>query len=119
GIDTALKCVIIYNVLFDDNKTVDDVDVTGITEVTPDSLRLARESGHVVKLVGEVAEDNLSVAPRLVPKGHALDVAGTLNVVSFDTELAGEITVTGKGAGKSETASAMVSDLVAISRKHF
>lgn len=118
GIDTALKCVILSNVLFEGDRTVDDVDVTGITEVTPDALRLSRESGHVVKLVGEVSENELSVAPRLVPEGHALDVGGTLNVVSFTTELAGDITVTGRGAGKSETASALVSDLVALGRNH-
>jgi homoserine dehydrogenase len=117
GIDTALKCVILSNVLFEGERTLDDVDVDGITEVTPDSLRLARESGHVVKLVGEVSEDALSVAPRLVPEGHALDVGGTLNVVSFDADLAGEVTVTGHGAGSSETASALVSDLTAVVRK--
>ena len=117
GIDTALKCVILSNVLFEGERTLDDVEVAGITEVTPDSLRLARESGHVVKLVGEVSEDALSVAPRLVPQGHALDVGGTLNVVSFDADLAGEVTVTGHGAGSSETASALVSDIAAISRK--
>jgi homoserine dehydrogenase len=117
GIDTALKCVILSNVLFEGERTLDDVDVAGITEVTPDSLRLARESGHVVKLVGEVSEGALSVAPRLVPQGHALDVGGTLNVVSFDADLAGEVTVTGHGAGSSETASALVSDIAAIARK--
>jgi homoserine dehydrogenase len=117
GIDTALKCVILSNVLFEEERTLEDVDVNGITEVTPDALRLARESGHVVKLVGEVSEDALSVAPRLVPEGHALDVGGTLNVVSFDADLAGEVTVTGHGAGSSETASALVSDLAAVVRK--
>ncbi|MDY6779674.1 MAG: homoserine dehydrogenase [Halobacteria archaeon] len=117
GIDAALKCVILSNILFEEERTLDDVDVTGITEVTPDSLRLARDSGHVVKLVGEVTRDDLSVAPRLVPEGHALDVSGTLNVVSFDTELAGEVTVTGRGAGRSETASALLSDLIAVARQ--
>lgn len=117
GIDTALKCVILSNVLFEEERTLDDVDVTGITEVTPDALRLARDSGNVVKLVGEVSEDELVVAPRLVPVDDSLNVAGTLNVVSFDAELAGEITVTGKGAGSSETASALVSDLAAIARR--
>jgi len=116
GIDTALKCVILSNVLFDDEKTLDDVDVTGITEVTPDALSLARESGHVVKLVAEVSEDALCVAPRLVPQGHALDVGGTLNVVSFDADLAGDVTITGHGAGSSETASAVLSDLAAVAR---
>ncbi len=118
GIDTALKCVILSNVLFDGDRTLDDVEVEGITELTPDALRLARDSGHVVKLVGEVSEDGLSVAPRLVPEGEALDVGGTLNVVAFDAELAGEVTVVGRGAGSHETASALVSDLAAIARKH-
>lgn len=118
GIDTALKCVILSNVLFDGDRTLADVEVEGITELTPDALRLARDSGHVVKLVGEVSEDGLSVAPRLVPEGEALDVGGTLNVVAFDAELAGEVTVVGRGAGSHETASALVSDLAAIARKH-
>ncbi|MDY6776333.1 MAG: homoserine dehydrogenase [Halobacteria archaeon] len=118
GIDTALKCVILSNVLFDGESTLDDVDVTGITEITPDALRLADESGHVVKLIGEVTRDELKVEPRLIPKEHSLDVGGTLNVVSFETEFAGEITVSGKGAGDEETASALVSDLTAIARKH-
>jgi len=117
GIDTALKCVILSNVLFEEERTLDDVDVTGITEVTPDALRLARESGNVVKLVGEVSEDELVVAPRLVQENDSLNVGGTLNVVSFDAELAGEVTVTGKGAGSSETASALVGDLAAIARR--
>ncbi len=116
GIDTALKCVILSNVLFEGSRTLDDVEVEGITELTPDALRLARDSGHAVKLVGEVSEDSLSVAPRLVPEGEALDVGGTLNVVSFDCELAGEVTVVGRGAGSHETASALVSDLAAIAR---
>jgi homoserine dehydrogenase len=52
-----------------------------------------------------------------VPEGHALDVGGTLNVVSFDADLAGEVTITGHGAGSAETASALVSDLAAVARK--
>lgn len=117
GIDTALKCVILSNVLFEETRTLDDAEIEGITEVTPDALRLARDSGHVVKLVGEVDADGLTVAPRLVPTGSALDVGGTLNVVAFDTALAGEVTVTGRGAGSTETASAIVSDLAALARE--
>jgi homoserine dehydrogenase len=58
------------------------------------------------------------VAPRLVPVNHPLAVGGTLNVASVHTELAGEITVTGKGAGPTETASAILSDLIAIYGKN-
>jgi homoserine dehydrogenase len=114
GIDTACKLVILANAIFGLDVTYKDVEVTGITKITPEALEMAYERGHVIKLIGEVSREKIHVAPRLVPINHPLDVRGTLNVASIDTELAGEITVTGKGAGPIETASAILSDLVAI-----
>ncbi|MDD4249179.1 MAG: hypothetical protein PHT13_08700, partial [Methanosarcina sp.] len=69
--------------------------------------------GNTMFEIGSVTKV-IHVAPRLVPINHPLAVKGTLNVASIDTELAGGITVTGKGAGPIETASAVLSDLVAI-----
>jgi len=114
GIDTACKLVILANAIFGRDATYRDVEVTGITKITPEALEMAYERGHVIKLIGEVSRERIHVAPRLVPINHPLAVRGTLNVASIDTELAGEITVTGKGAGPIETASAVLSDLVAI-----
>jgi homoserine dehydrogenase len=114
GIDTACKLVILANAIFGLDITYNDVEVTGITKVTPEALEMAYERGHVIKLIGEVSREKIYVAPRLVPINHPLAVGGTLNIASLDTELAGEITVTGKGAGPIETASAILSDLVAI-----
>ncbi len=114
GIDTACKLVILANAIFGLDVTYKDVEVTGITKITPEALEMAYERGHVIKLIGEVSREKIHVAPRLVPINHPLDVRGTLNVASIDTELAGEITVTGKGAGPIETASAILSDLIAI-----
>lgn len=114
GIDTACKLVILANAIFGLDVTYKDVEVTGITKITPEALEMAYERGHVIKLIGEVSREKIHVAPRLVPINHPLDVRGTLNVASIDTELAGEITVTGKGAGPIETASAILSDLMAI-----
>ncbi|MDQ1275282.1 MAG: homoserine dehydrogenase [Euryarchaeota archaeon] len=114
GIDTACKLVILANAIFGLNVTYRDVEVTGITKITPEALEMAYERGHVIKLIGEVSREKIHVAPRLVPINHPLDVRGTLNVASIDTELAGEITVTGKGAGPIETSSAILSDLIAI-----
>ncbi|MCQ1536732.1 homoserine dehydrogenase [Methanosarcina sp. KYL-1] len=116
GIDTACKLVILANAIFGLDATYRDVGVTGITKITPEALDMAYKNGHVIKLIGEVSRDRIHVAPRLVPINHPLAVGGTLNVASVDTELAGEITVTGKGAGSIETASAILSDLVAIYR---
>ena len=115
GIDTAVKLVILANSIFDMNAAYNDVEVTGITEITPEALKLADDEGYVIKLIGEVDRDgSLKVAPRLVPKGNPLNVGGTLNVATIKTDLAGEITVIGKGAGPIEAASAILSDIIGI-----
>ena len=116
GIDTALKCAILANVIYGIDATLDDVDVTGITDITPKSLRLAEESGQVVRLVGEVTYDRLQVAPRLLPAGDVLDVAGTLNAVTIDADRSGALTLTGYGAGGPETASALIGDIIDLVR---
>lgn len=115
GIDTAVKLVILANSIFDMNAAYKEVEVTGITEITPEALKLADDEGYVIKLIGEVDNDgSLKVAPRLVPKGNPLNVSGTLNVATIKTDLAGEITVIGKGAGPIEAASAILSDIIGI-----
>ncbi|HJH32810.1 MAG TPA: homoserine dehydrogenase [Methanosarcinaceae archaeon] len=116
GIDAACKLVILANSIFGMDATYKDIDVTGITKITPESLMLAQNDGYVVKLIGEVRKDLIRVGPRLVPVGHPLAVGGTLNVASIQTDLAGTVTITGKGAGSIETASAIISDVIAIYR---
>lgn len=118
GIDTAGKVVILANTVFGMNKTIHDVDRTGITQITYEALEMSAKNGKKIKLIGEVKKDGrLIVSPRLVPIGHPLAVGGTLNVASIQTDLAGEITVTGKGAGSVETASAILSDILSIYRE--
>jgi len=115
GIDTACKLVILANAILGMNVSYKDADVTGITQISPGALKLASDDGYVIKLIGEIKDRNRPrVAPRLVPKDHPLAVGGTLNVISLRTDLAGEITVTGKGAGAIETSSSILSDLISI-----
>ncbi|MCZ7401903.1 MAG: homoserine dehydrogenase [Candidatus Methanoperedens sp.] len=116
GIDSAIKLVIIANSVFSQAATYKDVDVTGINKITPEALELANKNDYVVKLVCEAREGKLTVAPRLVPKRHPLAVGGTLNVASILTDLAGRITISGKGAGSIETASSILSDILYIVR---
>ncbi len=116
GIDSAIKLVIIANSIFGLDSTYKDVDVTGITKITPEALELANRNNYVVKLVCEAREGKLTVAPRLVLKRHPLAVGGTLNVASILTDLAGRITISGKGAGSVETASSILSDILYIVR---
>jgi homoserine dehydrogenase len=114
GVDTAGKVVILANALFDMNINYSDVDVTGITGVTPEALALAKKRGYVIKLIGDVPA--LTVRPTLVPIGSPIAVAGTLNSAAIYTDLSGTITVTGLGAGSIETASAILSDIISIYR---
>ena len=116
GIDSAIKLVIIANSIFGLDSTYRDVEVTGITKITPEALELANRNNYVVKLVCEVRDGKLTVAPRLVLKRHPLAVGGTLNVASILTDLAGRITISGKGAGSIETASSILSDILYIVR---
>ncbi|MCG2738254.1 MAG: homoserine dehydrogenase, partial [Candidatus Methanoperedenaceae archaeon] len=116
GIDSACKLVILANSVFGEKATYCDVKVTGITKITPEALELASKNNYVVKLICEAGNGTLTVAPRLVPKKHPLAVGGTLNVASILTDLAGRITISGKGAGSIETASSILSDILYIVR---
>ena len=114
GYDSASKVVILANSVFGVNAKFKDVAITGITAVTSEAIALARESGMVIRLIGEVSKDKLEVSPRLIPKGHPLSISGSLNTALINTDLAGPVTVSGRGAGRKETASAILSDLIAI-----
>jgi homoserine dehydrogenase len=114
GIDTASKLVILASAIMGTDATYKDVKVQGIRNVTPEAIKLAKDGGYAIKLIGEVSDSHLEVSPRLVPLNHPLNVEGALNVAAFDTDIAGEITIVGKGAGAIETNSAILSDLIDI-----
>ncbi len=114
GVDTAGKVVILANSLFNMDIKYSDVEVTGITGITTESLGLAMKRGYVIKLIGDVPA--LTVRPTLVPLGSPIAVAGTLNSAAIYTDLSGTITVTGLGAGSIETASAILTDIISIYR---
>ena len=114
GFDSACKVVILANSVFDRNVTLSDVSITGITGITEEAVSLAKSRDMVIRLIGEVGEEKLEVAPRLVPRGHPLAVSGTLNAAQIRSDLAGPITISGRGAGRMETASAVLSDLISV-----
>jgi len=115
GIDTACKLVIIANWVMDRHVSLRDVQVEGISGVTQEQVKKAKEKGEIVKLVGTIG-DELSVKPTRIALDHPLNVSGALNSVVFDTGLSGEVTIVGKGAGGMEAASAVLRDLIEIKR---
>ncbi len=115
GFDSACKLVITSNYVLGTSMSIRDVDITGITGVTNEEILSAGRDGKVVKLIGYVG-DGARVAPEAVPVTHPLNVSGTFNAITFDTDPAGEITLVGKGAGGRETASSVLRDLIEIKK---
>jgi len=112
GTDAALKCVILGNVLADDAAfSLADAEVEGIRDIPGSALNLAKEDGRTVRLIGEASRDGVRVGPRLVPEHGTLAVSGTRNIVQIETANAGELNISGRGAGGPETASAVLADL--------
>jgi len=120
GIDAAIKLVILADTIWGMHATLDDVEVTGIDMLTADALRLAATQDCTIRLIGEVVPEPkvLRVAPRMIPANHPLVIEGTLNAVTLRTDMAGEITLIGKGAGSIETASAIIGDLTYIAERY-
>jgi len=115
GTDAALKCAILANVLGNGETALADADVTGITDLTPSALDLATDDGRTVRLVGEVVdgdgEPEVRVGPRLVPENGTLAVTGTQNIVQLETRHAGQLNLSGRGAGGRATATAVLGDV--------
>ncbi|AWB26860.1 homoserine dehydrogenase [Halococcoides cellulosivorans] len=113
GTDAALKCVILANVLAECERTytLDDATVEGIKSVPGSALDLASEDGRTIRLIGEVVDGEVRVGPRLVPEHSELAVTGTTNIVQLDTDNAGRLNLSGRGAGGPETASAILADV--------
>lgn len=118
GHDAAAKLCILANAVMGARVTFEDVKREGIRAISAAAIRLAAKEGYAIRLIASVdgGTTRASVTPRLVPVGSALDVRGTLNVVRFTTAHAGAFTISGKGAGGKETATAVLSDLLHVLR---
>ncbi len=116
GLDSACKLVILANWVMGRHITIRDVEIHGITNVSSKDIEEAEDKGCVVKLIGSIDEKEVMVKPQHIPRTNPLNVAGTLNAVTFGTEFAGEITIVGHGAGGIETAGAVLRDLIDIRR---
>ena len=116
GTDAALKCVILANVLYGGGYSLADADVEGIDGLPSEALSLAGEDGMTVRLIGSVEDGDIRVGPRLIPEHGTLAVAGTRNIVQIETDHAGRLNISGRGAGGPETATAVLADVGRLSR---
>jgi homoserine dehydrogenase len=122
GWDAAAKTAALLNVLMKADVTPHDIDRTGIAEVTPDMLADARRQAMRLRLVASGGRlDGRCfgrVAPELVPESDPLgQLQGMQNAVVLQTDLMGEIAITQLGGGLTQTAYALLSDLVTVRRR--
>lgn len=122
GYDVRLKVVILANELLRARLNPDQVTCDGIEQLTPELLAAAEAEGERWKLIGEASRAadgtvHASVAPKRLPLSHPLaGVADATNAITFQTEMLGPVSVVGPGAGRIETAFALLSDMLAIHR---
>lgn len=123
GVDAAGKVVILANLLLDGSLTMGDVTREGITRLTVADVAAAEEAGERWKLIGTAVRHDdgrieASVKPVRLPLSHPLaQVSGATNAITYSTELLGEVTLIGAGAGRLETGYALIEDLLAIGRE--
>jgi homoserine dehydrogenase len=117
GYDSAGKLVILSNALLGWSKSIEDVKIKGITEITPHALELAKLDGYVIKHLAIAENDKLVVEPRLIKSDSPLNVKGTLNIIELQTKFAGDIIIMGKGAGGFEAGAAILNDLISITKE--
>ncbi|MEN2983268.1 MAG: homoserine dehydrogenase [Thermus sp.] len=114
GTDAAHKLTLLARLLVDPGFPLTQVEVQGITRLTPEALKGAEAQGERVRLVaslyGEGGRWRAAVAPRRLPQDHPLAQARG-NALWVRARPLGEAFVTGPGAGGGATASGLLADL--------
>jgi homoserine dehydrogenase len=117
GRDAAAKMAILARLAFSTPVTLDQVTYEGIEHITPEDVAYARDLGLGLKLIGtaERVDGGISVRvhPAFLYPGHPLaSVNGSFNAVTIESEAITEVTLSGPGAGGSQTASAVLGDVI-------
>lgn len=117
GWDAAGKAIILAAALFNKKLTLADMSVTGISGITADDVEAAHNAGEKWKLIAHITREGGYVAPALVPLSNPLAaVSGATNAITYSTDLLGDVTLVGAGAGRLQTGFALLSDLLEIGR---
>jgi homoserine dehydrogenase len=123
GIDAAHKATIMSAIAFGIPVQFDKAYVEGITKLNAIDIRYAEQLGYRIKLLGitkrRSAGIELRVHPTLVPAKRLIaNVEGAMNAVVVQGDAVGSTLYYGKGAGAEPTASAVIADLVDVTRLH-
>ncbi|HXH05676.1 MAG TPA: hypothetical protein VNI83_03700 [Vicinamibacterales bacterium] len=122
GWDAAAKVAVLVNALMDGELTPEAVPREGITGLSPERVREAAARGARVRLVAQARREGSRIDARValaeVPACDLLaTLRGTANALVFETDVLGEIAVIQPRGSLEQTAYALVTDLVAVSRR--
>ena len=123
GKDVVLKVIVLANRLWDANLTQENVQCQGITGLTETMVKQAAAEGCHWKLLGKASKQEdgsivASVSPEKLSIVHPLaGISGAVNAITFTSGMLGDVTVSGPGAGRVETAYAILSDIIAIHQR--
>ena len=121
GLDAGRKMAIMASSAFNTRVTFQDVYTEGITKISADDIRYAKEMGCDIKLLG-VAKNTpdgieVRVHPMLIPSNHALaSVRDSFNAVFVHGDAVGDTMFYGRGAGELPTGSAVAGDVIDVAR---
>jgi homoserine dehydrogenase len=121
GIDAAHKATIMSAIAFGVPMQFSQAHVEGITQLSAVDIKYAEQLGYRIKLLGITKKNpngiELRVHPTLVPTKRLLaNVEGAMNAVQVYGDAVGTTLYYGKGAGSEPTASAVIADLVDVTR---
>ncbi len=121
GLDAARKMVILTKLAFGYRAELEELEITGITDIELTDFSAAKEKGYTLKLMSQAKAENdqifIEVAPMLVPLDHQLaGVRNANNAVVITGEASGENIYFGPGAGRLPTANSVVSDITQIAK---
>ena len=121
GVDAAHKATIMGAIAFGIPVQFEQAHVEGITALQATDIKYAEQLGYRIKLLGIARRRDkgieLRVHPTLIPAGRLIaNVEGAMNAVLVQADAVGTTLYYGKGAGAEPTASAVIADLVDITR---
>ncbi|QJQ04604.1 homoserine dehydrogenase [Undibacterium piscinae] len=121
GVDAAHKATIMASIAFGIPMQFEKAHVEGITKLEAIDIRYAEQLGYRIKLLGITKRSEkgveLRVHPTLIPAKRLIaNVEGAMNAVLVQGDAVGATLYYGKGAGAEPTASAVIADLVDITR---
>ncbi|UXM94244.1 homoserine dehydrogenase [Bartonella sp. HY329] len=121
GNDTAHKLSLLTRLAFGCVTSVNNIYLEGISNISLADIHAAKELGYRIKLLGVAVKTESGIEqrvhPTMVPISSVIaQVQNVTNAVSIQTDLLGEIILSGPGAGGAATASAVIADITDIAK---